>query len=105
MKEMMINVKLESTFQSNLKKELKRMFPGCIIKRNSVDDIQGFPDITVYYGSKYAHLECKRTKHSPRRPNQQYYVDLFNDMGGYASFIYPENKDQVLAELGLWFNE
>lgn len=98
-----MKLSLESEFQKNLKRELKRLFPGCIIKRNSVDDIQGFPDITVYYGQKYAHLECKRSARASKRPNQQFYVDLFNDMGGYASFIYPENKDKVLAELALWF--
>lgn len=99
-----MRLRLENEFQRNLKKELRDLFPGCIIKRNSVDDIQGFPDITVYYGGKYAHLECKRSEKAHKRPNQEYYINLFNDMGGYASFIYPENKNKVLADLELWFD-
>ena len=96
-------MKLESVFQKRLKAEIEVIFPGCVIKRNSVDDIQGFPDLTIFYKGKYAMLECKRYKDAPHRPNQDYYINMFNNMGGYASFVYPENKERVLEEMRLHF--
>lgn len=98
-------MKLESDFQRILKSEIAVIFPGCMIKRNDPYDIQGFPDITVYYKNKYAQLECKRSKDAPHRPNQEYYIKMFNNMGGYAAFVYPENKERVLEEMRAHFGK
>lgn len=95
---------LESRFQALLKKELKELFPGCIVKKNEPNDIQGFPDLTIYYGSKWATLEIKRSENSPHRPNQEYYVDKMNEMS-FSAFIYPENKQEVFYELEQFFME
>ena len=88
----------ESKFQADLKKELKQMFPGCIVTKLDSSDIQGIPDLLVLYKNKWATLENKRSKNSPKRPNQEYYVEKMNDMS-FSRFIYPENKDEVLNEL------
>ena len=90
--------KLESKFQADLRKELHALFPGCITLKNDAAYLQGVPDIIVLYGDRYAMLECKKTKNSALQPNQEYYVDLFDRMS-YAAFIYPENKEAILAEL------
>ena len=37
--------KLESNFQANLIKELKNIFPGCIVMKNDSSYIQGIPDL------------------------------------------------------------
>lgn len=87
---------LERDFQRKLIKEIKSMFPGCIVQKN--DTIQGFPDITIYYGPKWATLECKKSKNEVHQPNQDYYVDLTNKMS-FSRFIYPENKEEVLRDL------
>ena len=89
----------ESQFQANLIKELKQRFPGCIVMKNSAGHNQGIPDISVLFGSHYAVLECKRSAKASHRPNQDYYVNHVNDMGGVARFIYPENKEEVLNDL------
>ena len=89
---------LENKFQSNLIKELKRMFPGCIIVKNDPNYIQGFPDLTIFYKSKWAVLECKKSKNASRQPNQEYYVDKLDGMS-FARFISPENKEEILDEL------
>ena len=89
---------LESKFQSGLIKELKQMFPGCVVVKNDPNYIQGFPDLTVFYKDKYAVLECKNRTSASKRPNQEYYVDKMDDMS-FARFICPENKEEVLDEL------
>jgi hypothetical protein len=88
----------ESTFQSGLIKDLKSMFPGCLVTKNDPTYIQGFPDLLVLFGKKWAALECKRDATAPHQPNQNYYVEKMKGMS-YASFVCPENKEQVLNEL------
>lgn len=88
----------ESKFQADLKKELKQMFPGCIVTKLDSSDIQGIPDLLILYKNKWATLENKRSKNATKRPNQEYYVEKMNDMS-FSRFIYPENKEVVLDEL------
>ncbi len=90
--------KLEKNFQSNLIKELKKLFNGCIIMKLDSSYIQGIPDLLVLYKNKWATLECKKDASSKKQPNQEYYVKLMNDMS-FSSFIYPENKEEILNEL------
>lgn len=52
---------LESNFQAQLIRELKTMFPGCIVVKNDSSYIQGIPDLTIFYKNKWATLECKKT--------------------------------------------
>lgn len=89
---------LENRFKTNLTKELKSLFPGCLVVHLDPNEIQGIPDILILYKDKWAALEGKKHRNAPHRPNQDYYVELMNDMS-YASFIYPENKEEVLYEL------
>ena len=93
---------LENKFQSNLIKELKEIFPGCIVMKNDSSYIQGIPDLLVLYKDKWGALEVKKTKTAARQPNQEYYVDLMNGMS-FSRFIYPENKEEVLRELSKTF--
>lgn len=88
----------EGDFQSKLIKDLKNMFPGCIVTKLDSSHIQGIPDLLVLWNDKWAVLECKREKNAKKRPNQDYYVGKMNEMS-FAAFIYPENKEEVLREL------
>ena len=94
----------ESKFQSNLKKELKSMFPGCIITKLDSGDIQGIPDLLILYKDKWATLENKKNARAAKQPNQEYYVEKMNEMS-FSRFIYPENKDVVLRDLKNIFGE
>lgn len=95
---------LESQFQAKLIKELKSRYPGCVVLKNDPNYIQGFPDLTVLYKDKWAVLECKRSENELHQPNQDYYVGELNRMG-YSSFIFPENRKQVLDDLSKHFDE
>lgn len=91
----------ENEFQPEVIKELYQMFPDCFVMKNDANYRQGFPDLSVFIGPYYILLECKKSKKEMRdpRPNQDYYVDAVNAMGGFARFIYPENKEAVLNEI------
>ena len=93
---------LENKFQSKLIKELKEMFPGCIIMKNDSSYIQGIPDLLVLFKNKWASLEVKKSANARRQPNQEYYVGLMDEMS-FSKFISPENKDEVLDELSEHF--
>lgn len=94
---------LENRFKTKLNKELRDLFPGCIVLHMDPNEIQGIPDLLILYKNKWAALEGKKTASASVRPNQGYYVNLMDRMS-FASFIYPENKDEVLDSLYLYFN-
>ena len=89
---------LEKDFQKALIKELKDLFPGCIVLKNDPDYLQGIPDLLLLYKNKWASLECKRSKKARKGPNQEYYVDKMNKMS-FSRIIFPENKEEVIHEL------
>lgn len=90
--------KLERDFQAKLIKEIKSIFPGCIVMKTDPTYIQGLPDLLILHNDKWAALEVKRSANASKRPNQDYYVEKM-DVMSYASFIYPENKEDILDEL------
>lgn len=85
----------ENSFQRHLKHEIEQRFPGCYILKNDPNYIQGFPDLLILYKNRWAALEVKQSSTASHRPNQDYYVKKLNDMS-FASFIFPENKEEVL---------
>ena len=95
---------LENKFQSNLIKTIKKMFPGCIVMKNDSSYIQGIPDLLILFGKKWASLECKKTLKEKKQPNQEYYVNLMNEMS-FARFISPEVKNEVLTDLKEHFKQ
>ena len=95
---------LENKFQAKLIKELKLIFPGCIIMKNDSSYIQGIPDLLVLYKNMWASLECKKSAMASRQPNQEYYVGLMDKMS-FAKFISPENKDEIINELKRYFKK
>ena len=88
--------RLESGFQDRVRSEILEMLPGSMVFK--MDQIQGIPDLLVLYEDRWASLETKRSANAPKRPNQEYYVELMNNMS-FSRFIYPENKEEVLYEL------
>lgn len=94
----------ERDFQPDLIKELKARYPGCLILKNDPHYQQGIPDLTILYKSKWAILECKKSEKASHRPNQDYFVDTLGEWS-FASFIFPENKEEVLKKLDVIFEK
>lgn len=88
----------ESLYQHSLIKRLKKLLPGCVVLKTDASYIQGFPDLLILYGARWAALECKASLKAAHRPNQDYYISKLAKMG-FASFIAPENERTVLDEL------
>lgn len=90
----------ENRFQGELIREIQnKLGPQCLVYDNDGGYLQGFPDLTVFCGEKWAWLECKAYANAPVRPNQQFYINWANNVGGFGRFIFPENKEEVLNEL------
>lgn len=89
---------LERDFQAGLIREIQDRLPEAIIMKTDANYIQGFPDLLILFEDKWAALECKRGHGSSRRPNQEYYVALLDQMS-FAAFIHPDNKEIVLDAL------
>jgi len=90
--------KKETVYQRIVVRRLESEYPGCFIMRNDPRYVQGVCDLLVLFNGHWAMLEVKASIDSPSEPNQEYYVDMFGRMS-YASFVYPENEDQVFYEL------
>lgn len=88
----------ENDYQKKLIKTIEKRFPGSIVMKNDSSYIQGIPDLTILYGSKWAALELKRKAKAHKQQNQDYYVKKMNDMS-YAKFICPENEEEILNEM------
>ena len=95
---------LEKEFQSKLIKRLKILFDGCIVMKTDPSYIQGFPDLLILYKNKWAVLENKRSENASKQPNQEYYVELLDEMS-FSRFVYPENIEEVLDELQQTFRD
>ena len=89
---------LESQFQAKLIKELKKLFPGCIVMKSDSGYLQGIPDLLILFNDKWAALECKPPAGAKKQPNQEYYVGKMDEMS-FSRFICPENKEEVLHDL------
>lgn len=90
---------LESEFQKDLRDELEDLFPGCMIfKMDPHLYGQGIPDLLILYRNHWAALEVKRSEREPYRPNQEWHLDVMNEMS-FAATIYPENRKEILRAL------
>lgn len=85
---------MENKFKTDLIKEIKARLPGAVVLHVNPPP-QGIPDLLVLYQNHWAALEGKKEPGAKHRPNQDYYVDILNDMS-FASFIDPTNKEAVL---------
>lgn len=86
-------------YKASLIKELESRFPGCVLFNLDPNTThQGIPDLLILFNERWAMLEVKAAFDSKLQPNQDYWVGFYNELA-FASFIYPENEEEVLDEL------
>lgn len=85
-------------YQTKLIKEIKDLFPGCIVMKNDSSYIQGIPDLTVLYKDRWAAIEVKASRTAKRQPNQLYYITKLDEMS-FACVAYPEIHEEVINGL------
>lgn len=90
--------KLETDYQSGLINRIEDLLLGCIILKNDSSYRQGIPDLTILWGPCWAILEVKASEDEPFQPNQEWYLERFNEMS-FAACIYPQNEKEVLDAL------
>lgn len=95
-------MKNETVYQAKLITKLKTLLPGCFIIKNDPATNQGVPDILILFREHWGMLEVKMSGTSSKQPNQEYYIDKFGEMS-FASFINPQNEEQVLFDLQTTF--
>lgn len=88
----------ETQYQTKLMKKIQALIPECLILKNDPRYIQGVPDILILYKNTWAMLEIKLSGDANVQPNQKYYVDALDHMS-FASFINPQNEEDVLSDL------
>ena len=88
----------ESEFERRLIREIMKAYPGAIILKNNPNFMQGFPDRLILFEDRWAAFDAKAKKDSPHQPNQDYYIDLLDEMS-LGMFVYPENARSFLNEL------
>lgn len=91
-------MKSESKFQKSVVEKVEKRLPGCFITRNDPTRVQGILDLLILFKNRWAMLEVKKDATSDFRPNQEYYVERFNEMS-FAAVIHPGNEEQVLDDL------
>lgn len=96
---------LESKFQADFIKDLRDLFPGCIIVKGNSEYLQGIPDVLLLYRNNWAALEMKRSIAEMEKcvrtnnpPNQAWYVETMNHMS-FSAFVYPENREEIIHAL------
>src|SRR5262245_59438311 len=88
----------EGLYQSRLINKIRCQYPGCVVLKNDTSFMQGIPELSIYNEDRWAMLEVKPAANARVQPNQNFYVDMLNEMS-YAAFIYPQNEEQVLDDL------
>ena len=96
-------IPLESKFKNRVMRKLKEIDGGFFFTKEAMS-LRGYPDILGCYRGRFIALEVKRskadsTRATGRTPLQKYILEKINDAGGYATFIYPENEDEVFTTI------
>lgn len=69
-----------------------------MVLKNDSTLTQGIPDLTILWYNTWAVLEVKVSANEPYQPNQEYYLEMLDQLS-FAATIYPENEEAVLNDL------
>lgn len=95
---------LESEFKKHTIQRIKDRLPSLdldFIKTKPFN--RSMPDTFVIGPWNWAALEFKRSELAAQQANQDYHIERLNRKG-YASFVFPENVEEVLDDLEAVFS-
>lgn len=93
---------LESKFENKCIQELRKLPNSFWPEKVESKMIRGLNDRTGCVLGKYVALEFKMDQNclkDPRTKLQEYVLDLIEDSGGYAAFVYPENWPVIYNDI------
>lgn len=92
---------LERNFKKSFQTRIKRAVKPLAILQYKQDSttVAGFPDTIVILEGITIFIEFKNSKTAKFRPGQKEWIKKLNDNGHFAFVCYPENADEVLAEI------
>ena len=94
---MVVERDFKQSFQRRLRKEVK---PVAILQyKQDSTTVAGFPDTLIILEGITIFIEFKRSKTAKFRPGQKEWIKKLNDTNHFAFICYPENADEVLAEI------
>jgi len=92
----------EGKFKKKFKKDFLAVRPDVVIFEPDASRRRSDPDMLIIDGDGerqiWAALEFKESEDADHQPNQDYRVEKLSKKG-YASFVYPENAEEVFHEL------
>lgn len=95
----------ESKFEATVCKKIKSWDSKIRVHKNDPNSTsQGQPDRIVLFDGKFAMLEFKASRNAIKQPNQEWWINYYNNGNGFAKFIYPENSEEVLNDLKNYFD-
>lgn len=93
---------LESKFKKDTIRRISRKFSKLDLDFIDTSMYRSVPDTFIIAPYVWAALEFKRSEDAPQRPNQNHHIERLNRKG-YASFVFPENVEEVLNDLEVLF--
>lgn len=88
----------EAELQSAIVEAAEKLGYHCHHETDSRKSNGGFPDLHIVGHSRQMVLELKSDR-GESRPDQRQWIRAFQNAGVDARFVYPEDLDEVLAEL------
>lgn len=91
----------ETKFKLRVMEDLKILPKAWFFKTQMLATL-GIPDIIGVINGRFIALELKKNKQEVRKSRtkiQKYVLGKIAEAGGYASMLYPENKEQVMRDL------
>jgi hypothetical protein len=94
-----MEMQLESEFKKQVKQRIRERFPNLDLDFiNTKPYNRSMPDTFVIGPWAWAALEFKRSALAAQQANQDYHIERLNRKG-YATFVFPENLEEVLDDL------
>lgn len=89
----------EGVFKRKFCSQLRKLGVIPVQYQQTATTLAGFPDCICIADGITFYLEFKASSRSKYRPGQKEWIKRLNDMNHFAWVVYPENADEVMAQI------